>query len=104
MSKPIVWTIAGSDSSGGAGIQTDLHTLHALGVHGCSVLAALTAQNSVSVSRIEFVSPDMITAQIESLESDLPARAIKLGMLGSLETLQTILPFLKRLRFWPADL
>jgi hydroxymethylpyrimidine kinase / phosphomethylpyrimidine kinase / thiamine-phosphate diphosphorylase len=96
MSKPIVWTIAGSDSSGGAGIQTDLHTLHALGVHGCSVIAALTAQNSVAVSRIEFVSPDMITAQIESLESDLPARAIKMGMLGSLETLQTILPFLKR--------
>lgn len=96
MSKPIVWTIAGSDSSGGAGIQTDLHTFHTLGVHGCSVIAALTAQNSVAVSRIEFVSADMINAQITSLEQDLPARAIKMGMLGSLKTLQTILPFLTR--------
>ncbi len=96
MPKPIVWTIAGSDSSGGAGIQTDLHTFHSFGVHGCSVIAALTAQNSVSVSQIEFVSAHMISAQITSLEQDLPARAIKMGMLGSFETLQTILPYLKK--------
>jgi hydroxymethylpyrimidine kinase/phosphomethylpyrimidine kinase/thiamine-phosphate diphosphorylase len=96
MSHPIVWTIAGSDSGGGAGIQTDLHTFHAFGVHGCSVITALTAQNTIAVSRIEFTSNDMIKAQIESLANDLPARAIKMGMLGSEEVLKTILPWLKK--------
>ncbi|MHB1947263.1 MAG: thiamine phosphate synthase [Gammaproteobacteria bacterium] len=97
MSKPICWTIAGSDSGGGAGIQADLHTFQALGVHGCSVIAALTAQNSVAVQQIEFVSKDMINAQVLALISDLPPRAIKMGMLGSLTTLQTLLPFLDKI-------
>lgn len=96
MSKPIVWTIAGSDSGGGAGIQADLHTFQAFGVHGCSVIAALTAQNSRAVSRVEFVSNEMIHAQIEALEQDLPAKAIKMGMLGSLATMQAIIPLLNR--------
>ncbi len=94
--QPIAWTIAGSDSGGGAGIQADLHTFHALGVHGCSVIAALTAQNSQAVQRIEFCSPAMITAQITALADDLPPGAIKLGMVGSLETLKTILPLLRQ--------
>ena len=97
MFKPIVWTIAGSDCGGGAGIQADLHTFHALGTHGCSVIAALTAQNSQKVRKIEFVSADMLTAQIEALTEDMPACAIKLGMLGSLPSLQAITLLLKKL-------
>lgn len=97
MSKRIAWTIAGSDSSGGAGIQADLHTFHALGVHGCSVITALTAQNSMKVSQVEFTSTDMITAQISALASDMPPNAIKLGMLGSLTALKAIVPALQKI-------
>ncbi|HEX4044891.1 MAG TPA: bifunctional hydroxymethylpyrimidine kinase/phosphomethylpyrimidine kinase [Gammaproteobacteria bacterium] len=97
MIKPVVWTIAGSDSGGGAGIQADLHTFHALGVHGCSVIVALTAQNSKQVKHIEFSSPDMIRTQISALLEDLPPQAVKMGMLGSLTTLQTMMPFLAAL-------
>ena len=96
MNNPIVWTIAGSDCSGGAGIQADLHTFHALGVHGCSVITALTAQNSRKLHRIEFCSPSILSAQLEALSSDLPPKAIKLGMIGHLPTLSIILPFLNR--------
>jgi hydroxymethylpyrimidine kinase / phosphomethylpyrimidine kinase / thiamine-phosphate diphosphorylase len=96
MNKTIVWTIAGSDSSGGAGIQADLHTFNALGVHGCSVIAALTAQNSVHLNKIEFCSQEMLRAQLDSLSIDLPPSAIKLGMVGSLDTLRTIAPFLEQ--------
>ncbi len=95
MTKTIVWTIAGSDPSGGAGIQADLHTFQALGVHGCSVIAALTAQNSLELKNIEFCPPPMLQAQLEVLSSDLAPSAIKLGMIGSLETLKIILPYLE---------
>lgn len=94
--KPIVWTIAGSDSGGGAGIQTDLHTFQALGAYGCSVITALTAQNSVAVQRIEYTSSEMLTAQINALAEDLPAQALKLGMLGTVAVMQAILPLLQR--------
>ncbi|CAN5377818.1 hypothetical protein BH10PSE19_BH10PSE19_08910 [soil metagenome] len=94
--RPIIWTIAGSDSGGGAGIQTDLHTFHALGAYGCSVITALTAQNSVAVQAIEYTSVAMLTAQINALEADLPAKAIKLGMLGTATIMQTIIPLLQR--------
>jgi len=97
MHKPITWTIAGSDSSGGAGIQADLHAFQALGVHGCSVIAALTAQNSLQVSQVEFVSTSMVSAQIEALLRDMPPQAIKLGMLGSLTTLKAIIPVLQKI-------
>lgn len=96
MAKPIVWTIAGSDSGGGAGIQTDLHTFQALGAYGCSVITALTAQNSITVQSIEYTSAAMIGAQINALETDLPACALKLGMIGNLAALQVLVPFLQR--------
>lgn len=79
--KPIVWTIAGSDSGGGAGIQADLHTLHALGVHGCSVISAITAQNSVAVKMVDPVLMQTFCAQIDALGVDLPPAAIKIGLL-----------------------
>ncbi|MGO1246908.1 MAG: thiamine phosphate synthase [Oceanisphaera sp.] len=81
MTRPIVWTIAGSDSGGGAGIQADLHTIHALGGHGCSVISAVTAQNSVAVSMVEPVLMQAFTNQLVSLATDMPAKAIKIGLL-----------------------
>ncbi|MGI1998355.1 bifunctional hydroxymethylpyrimidine kinase/phosphomethylpyrimidine kinase [Shewanella frigidimarina] len=80
---PIVWTIAGSDSGGGAGIQADLLTIQDLSCHGCSVITTLTAQNSVSVSLVETVSEFMLLAQFSSLLADLPPVAIKIGLLAS---------------------
>ena len=81
----VVWTIAGSDSSAGAGIQADLHTIKALGADGCSVISALTAQNSLTVSLVESVSEKMFAEQIDCLAADMPAGVIKIGLLASVE-------------------
>lgn len=86
----IAWTIAGSDSGGGAGIQADLKTFHALGAHGCTVIAGLTAQNTQAVTQVEYPSLQMIEAQIDALAADLPAKAIKTGMLGSAEIITCV--------------
>lgn len=83
-------TIAGSDSCGGAGIQADLKTFNALGVHGASVVTALTAQNTVAVSAASIVDEAMIEAQLDSVLEDLPVRAAKTGMLGSPATIRAI--------------
>ena len=71
MKTPIALTIAGSDSSGGAGIQADLKTFSALGVYGASVITALTAQNTTGVSAIHAVPPDFIRAQMDAVFADL---------------------------------
>jgi len=81
----IVWTIASSDSSAGAGIQADLHTIKALGADGCSVISAITAQNSVAVNLVESVSDKMFTAQLDTLASDMPAKIIKIGLIARIE-------------------
>ncbi|MGE6647772.1 thiamine phosphate synthase [Shewanella colwelliana] len=81
ISKSIVWTIAGSDSGGGAGIQADLATINDLGCHGCSVITALTVQNSVAVEQVEPVSVDLMLQQLNCLLKDLPPNAIKVGLL-----------------------
>lgn len=94
---PIAWTIAGSDPSGGAGIQVDLKVLDAFGVHGCSVITALTAQNTVGVTATEPVSEAMLQAQLEVLAADLPPNAIKTGMLGSIATCTVLAGFLSAL-------
>ncbi len=78
----IAVTIAGSDSGGGAGIQADLKTFSALGVYGASVIAALTAQNTLGVTAIHDVSPDFVRAQIDAVFSDLAVDAVKIGMLS----------------------
>ncbi|HEY5215632.1 MAG TPA: bifunctional hydroxymethylpyrimidine kinase/phosphomethylpyrimidine kinase, partial [Pseudolabrys sp.] len=75
-------TIAGSDSSGGAGIQADLKTFAALGVYGACAITALTAQNTQRVSAIYDVPADFITAQIDAVFSDLDVGAVKIGMLS----------------------
>jgi hydroxymethylpyrimidine/phosphomethylpyrimidine kinase len=87
MSLPIarVLTIAGSDSGGGAGIQADLKTMLAHGVHGMTVLTAITAQNSIGVQGIWPLPVDAIRAQFRSIVDDIGVDAVKIGMLGSQE-------------------
>ena len=86
----IALTIAGSDSGGGAGIQADIKTFSALGVYGCSVITAVTAQNTLTVSGIEKISNEIIEAQISSILDDLPVNAIKVGMVFSKDTINVI--------------
>jgi hydroxymethylpyrimidine/phosphomethylpyrimidine kinase len=94
----IAVTIAGSDSSGGAGIQADLKTFAALGVYGASVITALTAQNTKGVSAIHDVPPEFIAAQIDAVFSDLDVRAVKIGMLSQAATIEAVAKGLHRHR------
>lgn len=96
--RPIVWSIAGSDSGGGAGLQADLKALAVFGVHGCTAVAAITAQNSVAVSCVEPVSPELLDAQLVALAQDLPPQAIKTGLLGSVENLRVVCRWVDQLR------
>lgn len=93
---PIAVTIAGSDSGGGAGIQADLKTFSALGVYGASVIAALTAQNTLGVSAVMDVPPDFVTAQIDAVYSDLDVAATKIGMLSDPATIRAVASGLSR--------
>lgn len=86
----IALTIAGSDSSGGAGIQADLKTFSALGVYGASVITALTAQNTLGVQGIHDVPPDFVARQMESVFSDLAVNAVKIGMLSVPATIDAV--------------
>jgi hydroxymethylpyrimidine/phosphomethylpyrimidine kinase len=90
MTTPIALTIAGSDSSGGAGIQADLKTFAALGVYGASVITALTAQNTQGVSGIHQVPADFVTGQIDAVFSDLAIGAVKIGMVAELSVIGAI--------------
>lgn len=87
---PIALTIAGSDPSGGAGIQADLKTFSAFGVYGASVITALTAQNTTGVSGVLGITPDFIAAQFRSVASDLAVSAAKTGMLGDVATVEIV--------------
>jgi hydroxymethylpyrimidine/phosphomethylpyrimidine kinase len=93
---PIAVTIAGSDSSGGAGIQADLKTFAALGVYGASVLTALTAQNTQGVTAIHDVPADFIAAQIDAVFSDLAIGAVKIGMLSQVAAIEAVAAGLSR--------
>ena len=85
MSQPRILSIAGSDSSGGAGIQADIKTITMLGGYAMTAITAITAQNSVGVSAAQVLSPDLVAAQIDACISDIGVDAVKLGMLGSAE-------------------
>lgn len=87
---PIALTIAGSDSSGGAGIQADLKTFSALGVYGASAIVALTAQNTLGVTAIHDAPPEFIAAEIDAVMDDLDVRAVKIGMVSRVETIEAI--------------
>ncbi|MGH7477480.1 MAG: bifunctional hydroxymethylpyrimidine kinase/phosphomethylpyrimidine kinase [Longimicrobiales bacterium] len=82
---PLALTIAGSDSGGGAGIQADLKTFHALGVYGTSAITAITAQNTLGVRAVHAVPLEIVRAQIAAVAEDLPPRACKTGMLATAE-------------------
>lgn len=89
-SRPVTWTIASSDCSGGAGIQADLVTMNRLGVYGCSLLTGITVQNTITFNHIEPVSIDLIKQQFDVLMDDLPPAAIKTGMFGSAEAMNLV--------------
>ncbi len=86
----IALTIAGSDSGGGAGIQADLKTFHQFGVHGTSVIVALTAQNTVGVNGVYPIPPAFVEAQLTALAQDLPPHALKTGMLADAALTRTV--------------
>ena len=89
-SPPRILTIAGSDSSGGAGIQADIKTIAMLGGYAMSAITALTAQNTLGVQRIETLSPGFVLAQVESCLGDIGADAVKIGMLGSAQIARNV--------------
>ena len=87
---PRVLSIAGSDSGGGAGIQADLKAFAACGVHGMTAITAITAQNTVAVTGIQAIDPEMIVAQVSAIHSDIGVDAVKIGMLGDLATIRAV--------------
>ena len=98
MRTPIALTIAGSDSSGGAGIQADLKTFSALGVYGASVITAVTAQNTTGVAGFHVIPPEYILGQIDAVVSDLDVGAAKIGMVGNKSAVLAISEGLRRWR------
>ena len=96
MTTPVALTIAGSDSSGGAGIQADLKTFAALGVYGASAITALTAQNTQGVTGIHMVPAEFVRAQIDAVFADLDVGAVKIGLVGELASIEAIVDVLQR--------
>jgi hydroxymethylpyrimidine/phosphomethylpyrimidine kinase len=90
MPRRVALTIAGSDPSGGAGIQADLKTFHRFGVYGAAVPTLITVQNSVRVSRVEVLDAGLVREQIEAVVDDIPPDAVKTGALGSAEIVRVV--------------
>lgn len=95
---PRVLIIAGSDSSGGAGIQADIKTVTMLGGYAMTAITAITAQNSTGVQAVEMVSPTMVAAQIDSCLSDIGVDAVKIGMLGNVHIAEIVADRISALR------
>src|SRR5215208_4046258 len=87
---PRVLSIAGSDSGGGAGIQADLKAFARCGVHGMTVLTAITAQNTVAVTGVWPLPADAIVGQVQAVAEDIGVDAVKIGMLGSADTIAAV--------------
>jgi len=87
---PVAITIAGSDSGGGAGIQADLKAFARCGVHGTSAITAITAQNTVGVEAVHTIPPEIIVAQVRAVAGDIGIDAVKIGMLGTAETIDAV--------------
>lgn len=104
MRPPAALTIAGSDSSGGAGVQADLKSFSALGAYGMSVIVALTAQNTTGVAGVLEVPADFVRLQLETVASDVRIDTVKVGMLASAELVTTVTEGIDRLRRADAEL
>ena len=94
---PVAWTIAGSDSGGGAGIQADIRTFHDFALHGASVVTCVTAQNTTALTDNHVIPATTVAAQLQALRDDLPPAAIKIGALGSDKNAAVVLDFLDAL-------
>ena len=95
---PIIWSVAGTDSGGGAGLAADQRAADALGVHCCTAVAGITAQSTTEVTHIEATPPAVLQAQLDTLWNDMPPRVIKTGLLGSAENVRVLAAFVDRLR------
>ena len=95
--KPVALTIAGSDPSGGAGLQADLKTFHQFGVYGMSVVTLLTVQNTEDVSSVDPLDPAYVEKQLRAVASDIPPQAAKTGALGTAEIIETVARWAERL-------
>lgn len=87
---PAVLSIAGSDSGGGAGIQADLKAFARVGVHGMTAITAITAQNTVEVKAVQSITPEIIDEQVRAVAEDIGVDAVKIGMLGTAETVEAV--------------
>ncbi len=94
---PAVLSIAGSDSGGGAGIQADLKAFAACGVHGMTAITAITAQSTVGVDAIAGVDPELVIAQVRAVDRDIGVDAVKIGMLGTVATIDAVVRVLDEL-------
>ncbi len=101
---PVALTIAGSDSSGGAGIQADLKTFTVLGVYGASAITALTAQNTLGVAAVHDVPPDFVKAQVSAVATDLEVGAVKVGMLHTADHIRAVAEALRTHKLNPVVL
>jgi hydroxymethylpyrimidine/phosphomethylpyrimidine kinase len=99
MTRSVALTIAGSDPSGGAGIQADLKTFHQFGVYGEAVLTLLTVQNSTCVDRVECLAPDFVLAQLRAVLDDIPPAAAKTGALGNVGIVEAVAEAASRFTF-----
>src|SRR6266403_1818260 len=95
-SPPVVLSIAGFDPSSGAGVTADIKTIAAHGCYGVSCITALTVQSTAGVRRVEAVSPDLVAATLEELDSDLTIASVHIGMLGSGKIVQVVGDFLAK--------
>jgi len=95
----VALSIAGSDPSGGAGIQADLKTFHQFGVYGEAVITLITVQNTRRVSRVEILAADLVAQQIEAVLEDIPPAAAKTGALGSIEIIEVIAALVQKFSF-----
>ncbi len=96
---PVALTIAGSDPSGGAGLQADLKTFHRFGVYGEAVVTLITVQNTRGVTRVSTLDPELVTAQIRAVLEDIPPQAAKVGALGSREIVEAVAREAERFSF-----
>src|SRR5579872_4746242 len=95
----VALTIAGSDPSGGAGIQADLKTFHQFGVYGEAVITMVTVQNTVAFERVEYLNPGLVADQIRAVTCDIPPAAAKTGALGNREIIEAVADLGRSFRF-----